>query len=280
MNRTAIALFLFASSLPLAAQISRRPDFEAVLVPTYFSGPGAYGSQWETRVTIQNPGSADVPMTRPVVVFTNTACPALCCGASQVIPARRTGTLCSATPLPPSGMLLYVPKTAAGSQVTFSASIRDVSRNAQTAGTELPIARERDFRFGSVFLPPVSADARFRTALRVYAFAADNGVRLPFNGSTVGVNIYSVHNPSVALVSTTLTLEGQPADELLFDPVMPSATIGDLVGAFPQLAASDSYYVELVPYPTLTSPPALTQVWGFLSITNNDTQQVTMVAPR
>ena len=281
MKRVAIAALLLAWSLPLAAQVTRREGFEAVLIPTYFSGPGAYGSRWETRVTIQNPGDDDVPMTRPVVVFTNVACPAVCCSAALTIPAKRTGTLCSAAPLPQTGMLLYVPKTDAGAQVEFSANIRDVSRDAQNAGTELPIARERDFRSGSLFLPPVSADSRFRAALRVYGFVTfGDTTPLPFNGTTVGVNIYSIHNQFAPIVSTTVTLNGKPLEGTLFEPVMPWAAILDLGAAFPELAATDSYYVELVPHQTLTSPPVLAHVWGFLSVTNNDTQQVTMFSPR
>jgi hypothetical protein len=57
------------------------------------------------------------------------------------------------------------------------------------------------------------------------------------------------------------------------------ASIGDLTAAFPQLAAIPRYTIRIRPYQTLADPPRDLSAWGFVTITNNDTQEVTIVSP-
>ncbi|HWS72386.1 MAG TPA: hypothetical protein VN605_09740, partial [Thermoanaerobaculia bacterium] len=131
-------------------------------------------------------------------------------------------------------------------------------------------------------LPPVPADSRFRAALRVYALAPDaTGALVPAKGVAGGVSIFAIDNPSFPIAQARLHFDDPvPAGADGLPPVAPSFAILDLVAAFPQLANTGEYIVKLQPHGYAAAGVTQTYLWGFISVTNNDTQQVTMVAPR
>jgi hypothetical protein len=128
----------------------------------------------------------------------------------------------------------------------------DVSRNAQTFGTEIPIVHEREFSQAYISFPGVPIDSRFRTTLRIYA-AAPTTVRV-----------------KVGTQSFDITL--QPGRNL-YEPAF--ASFSDFpIGS----GGSTNVTVEppIIGYsPIQWGPP----VWAFLTITNNDTQQITTMSP-
>jgi len=58
-----------------------------------------------------------------------------------------------------------------------------------------------------------------------------------------------------------------------------SVTISDLVARYPQLAGAGPLRIELRREFDTDFGPADPGIWGFVSVTNNDTQQVTVIAP-
>jgi len=226
-------------------------SLERVLVPLVFSGPGAFGSQWTTEVAITN--AADVPLDIFKSPFTNS--PPLEPGETRMLTTSTTGQL-------PTGMFLYVPRGEERS-LQFNALVRDLSRQSEQLGTELPIVRESEFFHQRFNLMNVPADSRYRVALRTYALGA----------APVVLSIYRMSDASL-LVRDTLQVGS-------FSSTQPAnVTVSDLVVKYPQLAGAGSLRVEIQrPFEGIYGPfdPG---IWAFISVTNNETQHVTIISPQ
>ena len=248
-------------------------DHHVLLVPVFFFGPGGHGSQWETNVSIASTATESVSMPVPLLGF--------CSDPDGQIDPNEARSICPGY-ASPSGLLLYVPKTLDLKQLHVNSRVRDVSRAASSAGTQIPAVRESDFRSEEFLLLDIPSDARFRSNLRIYGgtlrFNAEQRIIHP--GGDVGIEIYDSRDLRVPLVTTAVELSAPQTIEGSPYLVRPGhASFGDLVAAFPQLANVPSYTIRIVPYQSLASPPTESSVWAFVSITNNDTQEVTTVVP-
>ncbi len=266
--KVALSGLLLLMAFPLGAQQPPNPpDYEKILLPVVFQGPGAHGSVWTTRIFAHNAGKEPVPAANPIFEG-DPKCPAICgCAATPVIEPGRTNSVCVAGFSDPMG-LIYYPLRSVADNVRFSARIFDASRSAVNGGTEIPVVRERDFRTDSIVLVDVPAAPLFRLALRVYD--PDQ-----HDGGLVRMRITAV-DAQTPIVESTITLS-YPIRTLLPDPFpnRPAfAYIGDLLTAHPELSRIASVRIELTP---VTDGM---RIWGFVTITNNDTQQVTTVSPQ
>lgn len=229
--------------------------FATVLVPLIFNGPGAYGSQWRTDVRLRNTG--DVALS-PVTYFNMRFCPETPVLADPPLPCRpEIAPSTSAyvfTPDRPRGVLLRLVRGMAD-QATFSALVRDTSREDISFGAEMPIVREEDFRTGAIYFPNVPLhDSRYRFSLRVYLLNTD---REPVT--------YSLTRPGGTFGGTRSVIATREAiDEAAFAMVdIPAVSAGVDTPTGIQLQS------------TGVSP-----IWAFLTITNNQTQQVTIIRPQ
>ena len=138
------------------------------------------------------------------------------------------------------GTFFYVTK---GREKDLSTNLRvyDTSRAAENFGTEIPIVSSDEFRREPFALTGVPRDPRFRSTLRIYA-AEPTTVKV-----TIGNQVSFV------------TLSG--SDGFRFPAY---AQLGDVPGG----------RVVIEPDP---NGPA---VWGFISVTNNETQHITTITPR
>jgi hypothetical protein len=148
---------------------------------------------------------------------------------------------------------------AAGLQ--FSLRVRDLTRQAEALGTEIPIVRERDLRSGAVYFPDIPTDARYRVKLRIYSLQT---ARAP-----VEVRFHRMTAPFTQAGSTLVDLSAATRDTPAYAEV-------DLEQIFPKLGAQGPFRVEV--RPQASSP--LPSYWAFISITNNQTQHVTVVTPQ
>ncbi|MFP5245888.1 MAG: hypothetical protein ACLGH0_04265 [Thermoanaerobaculia bacterium] len=224
--------------------------FERVLFPILANLRGGKGSDWRTDAVISNPTNWFIETyynIRPIV------CPTFPCG-ERLAPgeyAKFTGGDF------PHGVALLVPRREAPF-LSFSSRVRDVSREAETFGTELPVVREHElFRDKPVRLLDIPVDSRYRVKLRVYG--------LPFNSLQPYLGNLTVTNPATG---------AKRVETFFLDPtcrqdctVEPSYLEIDL----PPGAQNERVNVEIQLEEGLA--------WAFASITNNETQQVTIVAP-
>jgi IPT/TIG domain len=139
-----------------------------------------------------------------------------------------------------TGRILWTHKETAK---VLAANIRvaDVSIAATSHGTEIPVVRAHEFTTGPIALLGVPSDPRFRVKLRIYSLAQTSG--------PVSIEGYG----------QVFLAPGQ-------DQWQPSyAEIGDLPRTLTRV------YI----HPTGSIP-----LWAFITVTNNETQQITTITPQ
>jgi IPT/TIG domain len=228
---------------------------EAVLFPI-FTPPvnGAFGAVFHTTARVASRGQAldlygvdtnctliDPPLdpTRPYRV-----------GASESVLL----TSCSES----AGRLFYVARDRVDDLVA-NLRVTDVTRNSQSHGVEIPVVREDDFTtIGKVVLLGVPIDPRFRNTLRIYGLRrGPQEVHVTVNGVTHPLTLQMSDNlfePSFATFTAFPTAEQLPPDQRTV-----TVTIQDPLGGRGIAGA--------------------TPFWAFVSVTNNETQQITTITP-
>jgi hypothetical protein len=218
--------------------------FEPVLFPLSFQGSGAFGSQWTTENYITSWVSS---------ALFRDALP--CAGCSARLDAGTKQLINNGNLW---GHVLYAMRGTTSS-LDFGSRIRDTSRQAQTAGTEVRVARERDFR-GQLRFLNVPGDSRYRVMVRLWSLG-------DFPQFIVNIDLAT---PQVAPISVTKI----PGTSMWFG----SADITSLV------AKGNGNPTSVMVYPSgygsIFASQLFPPIWGMLSITNNDTQQVTVVSPQ
>jgi IPT/TIG domain len=227
--------------------------FDRILLPLLIPpAPGAFGSEWHTELEID---SSRVPDRRAEVYGLKQVCPPppRQCGtrdlfAPLLLPSAEVGPVrVEKTGTP--GRFLYVPDSQV-EKLTMHLRIRDVTRDDENFGTEIPIIRERDFKTGRIVLLGVPTDPRFRNTLRIYST-----INWPMR----------------------VTVEGQPPVDLML------STAGNVFepayGVFTNFPAGNgpvTVIIEPTPNALPVVPPPF---WAFIAVTNNTTQMVTTITP-
>lgn len=227
--------------------------FERLLLPLLIPPVrGAAGSEWHTELFIDHARNSTPAFQAYGLRAVCPPAPRQCGERDPLAPLRVPGP-----EVPPirvemtgtPGRFAYIPERELGS-ATMHLRIRDVTRDAENLGTEIPIVRERDFQ-ERIVLIGVPTDARFRNHLRIYT---DSNVAWPLR----------------------ITVEGQQPIEVvatggreIFEPGYASFT------QFPIGTAPVRVTIEPTPSP-LPVPP---RIWAFITVTNNETQQVTIITP-
>lgn len=153
----------------------------------------------------------------------------------------------------PRGVALLVPR-AESENLAFSLRVRDTSRAAEGYGTQVPVVRERDmFRGVEMTLLDIPVDPGYRTKLRIYAF--DTGQHDAY------VTLDRGNATESFFVPVRRTCSGAACEAIPWyaELDLPAGAAGERVNAYVSIGGQ--------------STPA----WAFASITNNETQQVTLV---
>jgi hypothetical protein len=141
--------------------------------------------------------------------------------------------------------------------------VRDLSRQHSTWGTEIPVIDEAKAAQQTVQLLAVPIDTDFRSLLRVYDFD-------PAPGHFAVVRVFK---PSGGLTSDELLKE---ISLPLRVPRAPDEYPGYAqlsISGLADLPMSGNLRIEVVPTTTGL------RFWAFVSVTNNDTQHVTLITP-
>ncbi len=222
--------------------------FERILFPVLDDTAGAGGSHWISEAVLANPN-------RWWVENYNSILPIVCitypCG-------ERLGPQSYARFLGdgyPHGVILHAPRNESDA-LSFSLRARDTSRASQGFGTGIPVVRERDMaRDHALALLDVPRDPRYRVKIRMYAIE-------PFFLPQSPTGQLTIIDPATG-ARTEQTIAYSPATA-----VLPAFAELDLpAGAENQRSA---IYLE---------PPAESFGWAFASVTNNETQEVTIITP-
>lgn len=203
------------------------PAYEAVLFPVAFEGAGAFGSQWTT----ENFVGGDEASFREALP--------LAAGTKRLLNDNQ-----------PWGRVLYAARGTI-ERTFFSSRARDLSRQAQSAGVDIPVVRERDFRVAPVELLNVPNDGRFRATLRLWTIDDAGSINIQAGGESQLLGTTRIPSTAISFASADIT-----------------ALLRDLAAGSPlRVQAANA---------TAASP----YVFAMITITNNETQEVTVVSSR
>lgn len=256
----------FLVLLSLSAVPQTLPEFDRILLPVVTRGSvaGANGSRWETVVTVRN-GSNE-----PVLFFP-VDCPPpslerLCAqtNGTELAPgaAKRMDLLVPDGRVSP--VFLNVTKSIAD-RVFVQIRVHDLSRQAENFGTEIPALRTSAMKTTAGEILDIPHDARFRLTFRLYADKVDNESELVvrFVNESTGAN-REMHFPLVPISNEV------PADAPITTPSF-YREITDL-DSYSELHDSQRIRIEIEPR------AAAIRYWAFVTVTNNETQQVTTLS--
>lgn len=222
--------------------------FARFLVPVFYNGPGRHGSRWATEVAVRNSNDYPVDLWRDP-----DALPTLEPHVPHIVGFRDAH----------DGAFVIVPRDAA-EEVHFNAIVRDVSRPMASWGSELPVVRETEFR-SEIELLNVPAYPGYRSLLRIYSLGS--------YPTPVLVNVDSMIDGH-HIASKTLTLSSiTPCAYLM--PCTGDRPAAAATGMLDSLGLSPSERTAI----TIRSLDGL-PIWAFVTVTNNETQHVTMISPQ
>ena len=166
---------------------------------------------------------------------------------------------------------LYVGREDAA-KVKLATRVYDVSKSVTTAGAFIPMARDEDFSTEGFSLIAIPVAPQFRSTLRLYdaTGAAGRDVELTLYGDAEDV-------PFLHTVVRLFTIDGQGQATTALLPLYPASAQVNLSSLVPALYTR--VRVSARPLLPNQAPFEPMQLWGFVSITNNQTSHVTVVAP-
>jgi hypothetical protein len=239
-----------------------------ILLPIYIAQPipGAFGSNWKSDFAVHN-GASHSFIVETCSPLDGSGCTLLLANDEELVPNE------TETALPQrylqsqstsNGAVLYLFSEGQpddGSSLSFQLRVRDISRNASSAGTEVPVVRDGALRHATASLLDVPVDPNFRLTLRLYEVDLDQSDFL--------VRVFD-QSTNDLLSEQAVHVAAPPHGALRFQPGY--AQLADFVPA--NASASPRVRVEIQP---LTQGSTF---WSFVSITNNDTQEFTLVTPQ
>jgi len=242
-------------------------DYQRVLLPIYLDVPvrGAFGAEWKTDLWMRNNSRAPVTLAA-------WPCEAEVCteayprqfqfaGAHSLHNLPRLDAADGGNP----SRVLYVAKGGA-EQVSYSLRFADVSRSTIDGGVGLPVIRESELLDRDAQLFDVPLKAGFRVMLRIYD--------VTYAASKFRVTIYPQRELEDQAVTYFFEVAAGASDSGEFRSRAAYAQF-DLTSLLAQARAwPESARVEVTPL----TPGS--RFWTFASITNNDSQVVTLVTPQ
>jgi len=247
-----LILVIVASS----AQAAESKLLLPILAPTPV--PGGFGSLWTTQVTVVNVGTQSIRVSGLL-----QRCPFECIYPD--LPPNTTTDFSPYTSRGIPGRFLWVDADRRA-DIKIELRVRDLSRQLSTWGTEIPVIDEAKASRQTVQLLGVPVDTEFRSLLRVYDFD-------PAPGHFVVVRVF---------VPRVFKPDSPNPDELLKEISLP-LSVPESPNEYPGYAqlnidgladlSSGNLRIEVAPTTTGL------RFWAFVSVTNNDTQHVTLVTP-
>jgi hypothetical protein len=259
-----VVLCLLPALAPSSASAQDNRAFARFLVPFHVASlPGGYGSRWQSETWVHYSGTASTTIIPHLLCF--SVCPL----GGPLEPNWGSVPFRPAMTFPELALLVHVEQEHAG-DVVFASRVRELSRSADSAGTEVPVIREADMSASTLRLLNVPIRPELRDMLRIYALPDLQDIQ-------VDVRYFHQFQDGDELVVALLRQDRirlripPPLGEYRLHPAV--AEVGDLQ-AVRELAPEHAIWIEVAP----VTPDA--RIWAFVSVTNNETQQVTLITPQ
>lgn len=259
MHRLVVFILMATVASGASAQVER------LLIPFNTPEPvqGAHGALWVAELAILNRND------HPTVIssYVTLTCPLPTCFSLTppgitFYPSLGHGTLLR-------GRFLRL-SPADADKVVVQLRARDLSRQADDWGAEVPTVRETKAPIGMFNLLDVPMDANYRVMLRFYHFANDALIQARVRYFATPTSVYDPLRHEVEsdrllteeMVTFIPGTEGDPG----------YAELTALADRHPSLLQAERIRVEV----EALSPDV--RIWGFATITNNETQHVTIIS--
>jgi hypothetical protein len=216
-----------------------RPEpsvFEPVLLPVLDSRPGVFGTRWETTAVMTDGPNYYIPSSAPASVHETDG----------FRPLPNAGF--------PNGMVVYIPRRVSA-QTHLSLRLREVSRNPDAYGTELPVVRDKDFLGPAITLYDVPIGLAVRSKLRIYSLDPPEG-----------------DHGNVVLTITRAGTNRIADESIVFRWTRPPCSYLDPSMLPPGVPASGRFDLNL-----WTNDA---KAWAFVTVVDNATQSVSVATPR
>lgn len=240
--------------------------YEQVLLPVYVDGivPGANGTQWKTDFWMRNNGPEGVSLA-PWPCSPGQVCPPVFPLTSTLNPGQSLHNLPPFFEVPDGNVsrLLWVRPPE---NLSFSLRFADVARGTLNGGTDMPVIRESELlRNESAQLFNVPLNPQFRVLLRVYDVA--------YTSSKFRLLFYTQSEANEQpTYSAEITATTHQTGELRTEAAYAQFDVTGLLQM--ERTWPEAVRIEVVPL----TPGS--RYWAFASVTNNDTQLVTLVTPQ
>jgi hypothetical protein len=235
------------------------------LVPiTTVNVHGAHGSIWSSEWKVFNGGSNRVSVLGPFeFIFLSPPVQ-----DNEVAPNQTKTLVVDHSTITSDGAFVYV-RDADVEGLSMSLRVRDTSVNAQSFGANIPIVRDEDFK-ARIHLIDIPTDPQYRAMLRIYsAEKQSQWVHIAIY-TPDGTQPIEEHDVQLQMRDIDIHIAEEPAVQPAYaqlNPISPAVR-----------AAGSRFRVEIS-----TGSPALpyvpTPIWAFISVSNNETQQVTTITP-
>lgn len=270
MQAAAIAVSLI--SIPAVALPRPSSTFEKLLIPVFLQQPlpGAFGSSWATDFWISNGGDAPVDFGGGIDFGCSfPPCPP---DGARLNP----GVTFRPRVLPrPDGLqgTFVLADARYSAALSFALRFRDLSRQSQTWGSEIPVIREGEFRPDKLFLVDIPLTEGFRQILRVYSLVDDG------TAAFVRVRAFRIRPEQDLPAAPPDDFLGEGVFQLQFiSPGFPSGAPGYLaifdLGMIARVAGVERIRLEIEP-----ATQGL-RLWAFVTVVNNETQHATVITPQ
>jgi hypothetical protein len=246
-------------------------EYEKLLLPVviYQPQPGGHGAIWVTDLRITNTTDHEVSAFWHSEGNGGVEPP----GANPPLPSNTTVAPFTFADRPGQRGTFFFVDRAFVDRVQVSLRVKDLSRQSQTWGTAIPIAREDDFTDDLVSMNDVRSDDTSRAIVRVYSLDGTKAtaVRLSIYGikASLGADVI----PDAFLGSRDFTLSESSENSVYKPSPFPGFVEISALDTIAEGQGYDRFRVDVQP---ITEGA---RIWAFASITNNETQHVTIVAP-
>lgn len=169
-------------------------------------------------------------------------------------------------------MLLYV-RNEHAKNVQVNLRVQDVSRQALTWGTQIPVVTEAELFDRPVQMINVPSGSRFRQTVRIYEPEASGRAEVEVRVYGVNVSDRPVTDTLVGSRRHLLAVQENNGNSSGFKYRPGYAQLSWLEQDFPALSSFQQARIEVVPV------TAALRFRAFTSVTNNETQHITLVTP-
>ena len=232
--------------------------YDKILVPVIADRvPGAFGSLWSTELVGRNDNDTSVVVGQYFPELANEQTPPLWRGADAKSTFRPV--------LVSNGAAFLYQEHLEGARkpLAFSLRVRDLSRQADSWGTEVPLVRSEDaFVARTMEMMNIPFEPESRITLRIYDFDGQSGGSVP---------VLIRNNESDAILGSTTVSLAEGA--LQNAPPVPGLAALDVKPLVTNASGIERIRIQV------GDPNLQKRLWALVSITDLETQQVTIVTP-